>query len=177
MKYLVAIKLPEEISKKISAIQQAYKSSAWEILIEPHITLLPPSLALVSLDDAEKILAGIAQNFKPFELEVVGLSRFRNKSNTVFATLGDSEPLQRLHGALLQVAPTFTALDMHAYRQREFIPHITLSNKLYDVLADQILTQLAAEDLNFNFECSGFTLFKKDLDDKFWQPVLDFAIK
>lgn len=174
MKYLVAITLPHEFSEKILTVQKNYKSSAWNILIEPHLTLLPPALALCSISEIETILTEVAASFQPFSLQVSGLSRFYNKSNTVFLSIAESEPLGSLHKSLLQICPTFMALQVDRRRSQEFLPHITLSNKLNDVLADQILLQLQDLDFNYRFDCQGFSLFKKNESDQHWQQVREF---
>ena len=174
IKYLVAIVLPEELSEQIKQIQLAYKSSGWNILIEPHITLLPPSLALLSEDDAIRVLDNVREEYNAFDLEVTGISRFRNKSNTVFVSVSDSEPLRRLYGKLIQLAPSFSALDVDLLKHRSFTPHITLSNKLYDQLAEQIIEQLDAENLRFAFECNSFVLFKKAEQDRLWKRAKEF---
>ena len=174
IKYLVAIVLPDELSEQIRQVQLAYKSSGWNILIEPHITLLPPSLALLSEDDAARVLDNVRKEFNAFDLEVTGVARFKNKSNTVFVSVSESEPLRRLYDNLVQLAPSFSALDVEILKHRPFAPHITLSNKLHDVLAEQIISQLGEENLRFSFECNNFVLFKKADTDSTWKRAKTF---
>jgi 2'-5' RNA ligase len=164
-KYLCAITLPEAITSELASVQQNYKSSSWNIAIQPHITLVPPARAIVSLDQAEEILSGIAKNTKPFDIEVEGVDMFENRSNTVFAKVKLSEELLRLYAELRRWAPSFVA-DLKM--ENNFHPHVTLSNKLNSVLAEQIKSQLAEQRINFIFPCQSFSLFSKTNSDQQW---------
>jgi 2'-5' RNA ligase len=164
-KYLCAITLPDAITAELAEVQQNYKSSSWNIAIQPHITLTPPAMAVVSLDQAEKILSEAAKAIKPFDIEVEGVDMFQNSSNTVFASVKPSEELLRLYTELRKWAPSIAA---NIKMENNFHPHVTLSNKLNPVLAAQIKAQLAEQRIHFTFPCQSFSLFSKTNLDKQW---------
>ena len=166
MKYLCAITLPEDITSVLGGLQQSYKTASWKILISPHITLLPPAIALTSTDQAISFLREVANTIHPFDIEVEGVGRFQNSSNTVYAKVKPNEDLERLHAGLYKITPSIMAVPAKA--KDAFHPHITLSNKLSDALAEQVKMQLDEQRINFFFECNNFSLFKKETNDTKW---------
>lgn len=174
-KYLCAIPLPADVAAEVSDIQQSYKSAGWKILIEPHITVLAPCVALADTQTAEKLLAGIAKRFKPFDVEVGGIGRFPNSSNAIYASVAKSDMLDELRDALLGAAPMFCALNVAAAAAQEFHPHVTLANKLNEALAIQIQGQLHDSRISFAFPCTGFALYKKDNTDLQWIRQSEFS--
>jgi len=166
MKYLCAITLPEEISKVLGGLQQSYKTASWKILIPPHITILPPALALASVEQTVDFLRGVASTIHPFDIEVEGIDRFENGSNTVYAKIKPNDDLVWLHTQLFKITPSVMAVPSNT--RDEFNPHITLSNKLSNSLAEQVKIQLDEQRINFVFECKSFSLFKKEMTDLKW---------
>ena len=166
MKYLCAITLPEDITLVLGGLQQGYKTAGWKILIPPHITLLPPAIALTSADQAISFLRNVANTIHPFDIEVEGVGRFQNASNTVFAKVKPNEDLERLRAGLYKITPSVMAVSSGS--KETFNPHITLSNKLSDALAEQVKIQLDEQRVNFFFECNNFSLFKKETTDPKW---------
>ena len=166
MKYLCAITLPEEVTSVLGELQQNYKTASWKILIPPHITVLPPALALTSADQAINYLREVAATIHPFDIEVEGVGHFQNTSNTVYAKVKLNEELVWLHSRLCKIASSVMATPSNMVDN--FHPHITLSNKLSDNLAEQVKIQLDEQRINFVFECNNFSLFKKETNDTKW---------
>lgn len=170
MKYLCAITLPTQTALAIREIQENYKSASWNIPIEPHITLVPAGAALATLEQAEEMLSTALAQFSPFDITVRGVAVFNNQANTVFAKVEPSEDLARLqyavHCASIGFAskPNVRAEDAG----NRFNPHITLSNKLNSVLAEQIVAQLEEQRIDFTFRCDSVALFTKEAGDPIW---------
>jgi 2'-5' RNA ligase len=166
MKYLCAITLPDEVTAVLGGLQQSYKTASWKILIPPHITILPPALALSSPNQTINFLREVAGTIHPFDIEVEGVGRFQNTSNTVYAKVKENEDLIRVHSKLCKIASSFAAIAPKV--KDNLHPHITLSNKLSDALAEQVKMQLDEQRINFVFECNNFSLFKKEITDSKW---------
>jgi 2'-5' RNA ligase len=166
MKYLCAITLPEDVTSVLNGLQQSYRTASWKILLPPHITILPPALALAPVEQTINFLRNVASTIHPFDIEVDGVDRFKNGSNTVYAKIKPNDDLVWLHTQLSKITPSIMAVPSNA--REEFNPHITLSNKLSNTLAEQVKIQLDEQRINFVFECSSLSLFKKEMTDPKW---------
>ena len=127
MKYLIAITLPKSLSQKLASVQQLYKSERWNIALPPHITLVPPAKLMSSEGDLKKILTEVAKKFQPLEIKIVGVGRFRNHGNTIFAKVEKSQELSVLQESLSRRLASCLAIENS---RKRFHPHITLSNQL-----------------------------------------------
>lgn len=169
-KYLCAIPLPVEAALAIREIQESYKSASWNILIEPHITLVPPGVAVSSSAEAEEMLRAAVAGVTPFDITICGVDIFKNQSNTIFAKVEPSEELMKLQYEVYRASIGFIAKPNVRSEQsgNHFHPHITLSNKLNSVLAEQILAQLSEQRIDFSFCCDSISLFVKEPGDVIW---------
>jgi 2'-5' RNA ligase len=170
MKYMCGITLPVNAAVAIREIQENYKSSSWSIAIEPHITLVEPGAALASLEQAEELLRNAVSTVSPFDITIRGIGMFDNESHTVFANVESSEELARLQYNTYCASIGFVSKPniRGTNAGNRFHPHITLSNKLNRVLAEQIRVQLQEQHIDFTFSCNSIVLFSKEAGGALW---------
>jgi 2'-5' RNA ligase len=167
---MCGITLPVQAAVAIREIQENYKSASWSIAIEPHITLVPPGAGLASLEQAEQMLRAAVAKISPFDITVRGVGIFDNESNTVFANVEPSEELARLQYEIYCASIGFISKPnvRGDHAGNRFSPHITLSNKLNRVLAEQIAGQLEEQHIDFTFRCDSVVLFSKEAGGTLW---------
>ncbi len=169
-KYLCAITLPVQAAIAIREIQESYKSSSWQIPMEPHLTLVPPGAVLAHLEQTETMIRAAIAGTLPFDITVCGIGTFENGSHTIYAKVEPSEELTALQYALYCASVGFMAKPnvRSEHFGNHFLPHIVLSSKLNATIAQQIVTQLEGQHIDFTFRCESIGLFIKSPTDTLW---------
>jgi len=173
MKYLVVIALPLDLSSRLAKIQRLYRSPRWNIALPPHITLLPPAKLRSSKKELITTLAKIAGQFSSFEIEIVGVGKFKNRGNAIFAKIGESPKLSELHQCLSNQIKN----HLEFKNQRHFRPHITLSSQLQRNEAKEKFDVIKKLVPKAKFLCEKITLFSKSDSARKYQKVAEFAFK
>ncbi|PIX30072.1 hypothetical protein COZ63_01695 [Candidatus Berkelbacteria bacterium CG_4_8_14_3_um_filter_42_13] len=173
MKYLIAITLPKSLSQKLASVQQLYKSERWNIALPPHITLVPPAKLMSSEGDLKKILTEVAKKFQPLEIKIVGVGRFRNHGNTIFAKVEKSQELSVLQESLSRRLASCLAIENS---RKRFHPHITLSNQLKPGEAREKLRDIRKLVSKQSFSCQEISLLQRDDDERRYKKIADFAL-
>lgn len=171
-RHLVAIMLPQELAQPLREIQEQYRVPRWNERIGPHITLVRPFILAQPLVDIEKILWRIGRQHYPFEVELNGLGRFPNKDVVLYAKVEHSPSLlslqhdleKQMHELSQPSGPTFG----------DYVPHVTLSNKLTVEEADKREALMSQLPLRYKCRVWGFTLLR--LQDNKWQEVKTFPL-
>lgn len=175
LKYLVVIVVPEPWQKRLRWLQQQYKSERWRILIEPHITLIPPGKALIQPAQAASQFGDLEIDGGPIALTVKGVEQFRRpRPSVVYAVVERSLALVNLRHQLGLKSTGLMRVDANSYRK--FNPHITLSNKLSPGRAEEVARSLAGEGIDFKFWCLKLWLFKKSSADLRWERLASLKL-
>ena len=170
MKYLIVIILPSEINHKIELIQQKYKNDHWNIALPPHITLMPPAQAILPSEKAIKIIKEAAHKIKKFEIEITDVGFFCNYYHTIYITVKSNPKLNALYKKIISSADKIGKIE-GAYKNFNFIPHITLSNDLTKEEFNQRYPEIQKTAFNSKFICNKVLLFAKNDNQQKYQAV------
>src|SRR5699024_9279620 len=124
MKYGVAIFPSKAIQDEANAYRKRYDTK-YE-LIPPHITLKDPYEVIEeSLKDVITEIKKIANDTKPFNININKVSTFAPVTNTIYYKVEPIQELIDLHNKMQQ--DFFTDSSQH-----NFVPHITIAQNLMD---------------------------------------------
>lgn len=165
---MIAILVPEPLSKQLMALQVKHRVNRWKITLKPHITLIPPGDAIVSPHQAGKLFRSWPITVARFSLTLTGIKNFRNeRSSVVYSSISKTDSLILLKQQLLEFCPKI----MNLQRELAFTPHITMANRLQTYEISAIEKALKRELPLFIFACQSVALFKKEPYDKCWLKV------
>src|SRR5699024_3385967 len=124
MKYGIAIFPSKQVQDEANALRKRY---------DPRYSQIPPHITLKSAFDMdtslrEKVieeLKKIADEVKPFRIEIPKVSTFAPVTNTVFFKVQPTPELEQLHEKMHQ--GVFPVEKEHA-----FVPHITIAQDLIE---------------------------------------------
>ncbi|WP_186576024.1 YjcG family protein [Aquibacillus kalidii] len=151
MKYGVAI-FP---SKEIQDVANSYR-----MRYDPHYALIPPHITLkesFEIKDNEELdavlaeLKRVAENTKPFPIEVNKVSSFSPVTKTIYLKVEPVTELinlnERLHQGKLESEQSFA-----------FVPHITIGQKMSDDEFSDVFGSLKIQEFNMEETADRFQL-------------------
>lgn len=161
--YFIGISLPEELDRRISALQWKLKDNDRHLLkpLLPHVTLLnPPSLEGIMPDELLPRVHEVAKRYLPLTLACQEIDFFGR--SVAFIRI-QSQGLYSLQSQLVRLLPP-EAQTLH-YR-RPYTPHITLAQAYdpSDLDVRGLREQLPAElMLPFQFTVDSLSYFQRIL--------------
>jgi len=167
MKYGIAI-FP---SKKIQDIANSYRKR-----YDPHYALIPPHVTLKeafeeddkNIDKLINKLSEIAKETKPFTLNVNKLSTFAPTTNTIYMKVEPAEELVNLHERL-------HSDDIPNGKTYQFVPHITIAQKLSDDEHSDVYGSLKMMNHEFEETIDRFQLLYQ-LENGMWTVYETFHL-
>jgi 2'-5' RNA ligase/N-acetylglutamate synthase-like GNAT family acetyltransferase len=136
----VSLLLQGDVGREVDGLRRALGAGALE-RIEPHVTLVPPvNVKEEDLEAALRVFREAAVALAPLRLELGPPATFLPRTPVVYLEVGgDLEELSRLRD-LLSKGP----LSPPAGREeRDFVPHVTLDQKIAPERAPAVLEALA----------------------------------
>ncbi|MFY4774531.1 RNA 2',3'-cyclic phosphodiesterase [Metabacillus sp. RGM 3146] len=147
--YFLAIRLPEEIYKKVSFLLESFQHSLsfkkWVHPADYHITLAflghPPGER--HLEELDKRIGTVILKHEIFDLNADHIGIFGNQSFPRIFWLGlkDSLPLQKLQEQVFEAC----ILSGFELDKKTFRPHITVARKWNDEEEYKEITELSAD--------------------------------
>jgi len=150
MRYGIAIFPSREIQNEANQYRKRYDSSY--ALIPPHLTLKDPfEMDENTLDEMIHQLKSIANETKPFPIQINKVSSFAPVTNTIYFKVEPTETLTTLHDQLHK--DFFTDEQKHS-----FVPHITIAQELVSEEYSDVYNSLRMKKIHFEEEIDRFQL-------------------
>ncbi|MGM7700967.1 YjcG family protein [Pseudalkalibacillus sp. Hm43] len=168
MKYGIAI-FP---SKKLQDLVNSYRKR-----YDPHYALIAPHLTLKDPFDVEdedelkemaRQIHEISDNIQPFQLNVYKVGSFHPVNNVIYFKVKEEERLTKLHEELHKD-------ELYSERPYNFVPHITLAQKLSDEEHHDVLESLKMMDIDHTEQVDRFQLLYQ-LENGSWTVFETFHL-
>lgn len=141
-RYFIGVTLPDELSSRISRIQDElfHPGKIMQPLV-PHITLLPPNvLEKLPPEDFIPQVRKVANKILPAEIKLSEISMFEQR--VVYIRV-ESEAVGHLYDELIKLLPDYVRIKFAA--NRKFEPHVTLAQaKPKQNLDSKLIKQIKA---------------------------------
>lgn len=132
-------------SKKIQDYANSFRRR-----YDPHYALIPPHLTLKSpfeaTEDEIKEVANkiytVARNFGPVQLKIKKIGSFKPVNNVIYLKVDSPEELEKLHTEL--------NASFEGTQEYNFVPHITIGQKLSDDEHSDVYGSLRMTEVNFD---------------------------
>lgn len=124
--------------KKLQDLANTYRKryDPHYALVTPHITLKDPFEAdETALNTISAALANVAADYAPLAIHASRISSFFPVTNAIYFRIEPTEQLLSIHKELSEFIPFGEA-------KHNFVPHITIAQKMTDSEHDDILGQL-----------------------------------
>jgi 2'-5' RNA ligase len=167
MKYGIAIFPSKNLQDKVNSYRKRYDPHY--ALIAPHITLKEPFEATEEeLQEQISYISSVAMNIDPFSIEINKVGSFHPVNNVIYLKVNEAEELKSLHeqlysGPLQQLQPY------------NFVPHLTLGQKLSDEEHSDVLERLRMIDIEHTERIDRFQLLYQ-LENGYWTVYETFRL-
>lgn len=159
-------------TKELQDVANSYRKR-----YDPHYKLISPHLTLkeafdASEDEVKEIaskLEMIAKKAKPFSLHFHKVSHFQPTNNVLYFACKDEPKLTELHEMVHK-----PKILQHE-RIYDFIPHITIGQKMAEAELNDVYSQLRMENFDFNVDVKQFHLVHQ-LENKTWSIYQSYTL-
>lgn len=167
----VSLLLEGDVAREVDGLRRALGAAALE-RIAPHVTLVPPvNVAEDDLENALFLFRQAAFAVGPLRLELGPPATFLPRTPVVYLQVGgDTEDLVTLR-RLLSEGPLASPAGRE---EREFVPHVTLDQKIAPERAPAVLQALA--DYRQTTTVSELSLLQFDEGDRRWKTLAAAAL-
>jgi 2'-5' RNA ligase len=166
--YAAALVFPENISKDLEELRARYQQYMSYTII-PHITLLYPFVSETDIDSIKHELEKVAARTKLFTLVLDGVEYFEGENNVPYIAIANKQPVTAL---FYDINRSIDSLLEEKYRgrynNRQFVPHMTISEQIPDEVFPEVKKQLAGFHPHYECEITGFSLFSSE-EDEIWK--------
>lgn len=167
MKYGIAIFPSKALQDKVNSYRKRY---------DPHYALIPPHITLKYAfdmdDDSIKAIVDqikqVAKSTPPFSIEITKVSSFHPVNNVIYFKIEESERLTTLQNRL-------NSDDLRDNRDYNFVPHITIGQKLSDEEHADVLQSLKMKEIHHEEVVDRFQLLYQ-LDNGSWTVYETFHL-
>jgi 2'-5' RNA ligase len=167
MKYGIAIFPSKNLQDKVNSYRKRYDPHY--ALIPPHITLKEPFEA--SEEELQELISyidSVGKNTEPFNIHINKVGSFHPVNNVIYLKVNDSPELNSLHDQLYD-GPL-------AHKQPyNFVPHLTLGQKLSDEEHSDVLERLRMLDIEHEETINRFQLLYQ-LENGHWTVYETFHL-
>ena len=163
----VALVLTGAVADEIDGLRRGLGAKALE-RIAPHCTIVPPvNVREDCLEEALAVARGAAAKSPPIVVDLGPVSTFWPRTPVLYlAVRGDVSSIASLRSDLA----TGPLAPPTARREREFVPHVTLDQKIEPSRLQHAMAALGDYRTSFCFE--RLTVLEQD-DGHRWQPLAD----
>lgn len=158
--YAVALILSNKTADKLSKFRTEYQQEM-DYIITPHITLVYPFSPVFSLFQVNEQLDKIARKHRQFEIVLDHMGFFENRKNVVYAALENIRQVKKLHTDIVKALESYIQYwNIEAnYNLENFIPHVTISANIPDVLFPEIKWKYSRYSFHYEETVKQFSLF------------------
>ncbi|WHY74246.1 2'-5' RNA ligase family protein [Fictibacillus enclensis] len=168
MNYGIAIFPSTDLKDKINSYRKRYDPHY--SIIDPHITLKDPFVASDSeIDEIVSYIENVAKTVPPIKIHISRVSSFHPVNNVIYLKVNNTEELISLHEKLYE-GPL---QHEHPYN---FVPHLTLAQKLSDVEHADVLERLKMVEAEYEETVNEFHLLKRDEESDRWNVYKTFTL-
>ena len=167
MKYGVAIFPSKNLQDKANSFRKRY---------DPHYSLLPPHITLKEafdidedkVDELVSKIRKIAEKNVPVTIKVDRVSSFHPVNNVIYLKVEHNESIDSLHTDLHKE-------ELENNQQYNFVPHITIAQKLSDQEFSDVLESLKMKDFHHEEKVDRFQLLYQ-LENGSWTVYETFHL-
>ncbi len=168
-RYFIGISLPPKATKVFNQVKQTFHPNH-RLTSPAHITLVAPFYWT-----NQTLLIGqltkLAHQFQPFEAKFNHLASFKQpKYGTVYLAPDKVAPFKHM-------AITLQLAILGQEEKGEFIPHLTLAQKVPHQDIDLVKQKLRDMKLSLKLKVRSFTLFKFDSQSQTWFQFKTFLFQ
>lgn len=168
MTYGIALFPSEDISEVANELRKRYDPRY--DFIAPHITLKEAfNIEKDTFPEITASLKQIAEQTKPFEIEINKVSTFAPVTNTIYFKVEQND-------SLLSLYEQFHTDSFPGESAYNFVPHITVAQELAEDEISDIYGTLKLKNVQFKDHIESFHLCKQASDGT-WSIVETFALK
>jgi 2'-5' RNA ligase len=163
------------IEKIFNRLRENYEQY-FNLPIAPHLTLMYPFVPVFSLYPVVEQLEKVARQTKPFNIVLNGIKYFEKENNVIYAAVENKRAVKNLHMDIA-VALEGVVQEWRAegkYSLDRFIPHVTIGNKIPNVIFPELKKMLSKYRLHFEDSITDFSLYTEI--DGIWQPKRVFEL-
>jgi 2'-5' RNA ligase len=166
--YAVVITLRGKAQKDIDNLREKYNKYV-NYTIVPHITLLYPAELKNGLSALYAKLEEVAQQKKPFILELNGVQYFDGENNVAYVAIKERKPVVDLHYNINQaVSGIIMKNASQTYSYEHFIPHVTIAEHIPPDIFPSIKAELSKLAIKHRVRIDTFSLFSTQ-QNKTWE--------
>ncbi|MGC4375455.1 2'-5' RNA ligase family protein [Fictibacillus sp. Mic-4] len=167
MRYGIVIFPSKELQEKVNSYRKRYDPHyAW---IAAHITLKESFDASDSeIDNIVDYIERITKNVPPFEITIEKVGSFHPVNNVIYLKVNDGHDLRALHDA-------FYSGPLENEERYNFVPHLTLAQKLSDIEHADVLERLKMLDIRHQEVVESIHLLRKSEKGN-WLPYREFKL-
>ncbi|WP_257349079.1 YjcG family protein [Pseudalkalibacillus decolorationis] len=168
MKYGIVIFPSKKLQDTVNTYRKRYDPHY--ALIAPHVTLKAP----FEVDDEDELKAlarrihEISDNIQPFNIQVYKVGSFHPVNNVIYFRIKDDEKLTELHEKLHEN-------NLYSERSYNFVPHLTLAQKLSDEEHHDVLESLKMMEVDHTEAVDRFQLLYQ-LENGTWTVFETFHL-
>ncbi len=169
----LAIDIPEEIKKKILALQKELAINGIKLVESENIHITLKFLGNVTAEEGEKTKQLLKQiPFHCFQIRLKDIGVFPNE-NSVHVIWVDCKSKE-----LQQLGEKINKLLVPLFKEEEFTPHLTIARVKQKCDLKDFLEKHKHDDFG-SFSCTGFVLYKSELTKQgpIYTRVATFASK
>lgn len=166
-------------SKDVSDIVDSYRrefAKFTDYVIVPHITLIPPFYIKSGVEsEIIVLLNNIYKNIQLFSVLINKINYFEGKNNVAFFQ-PDSKSSKNIKTLVIKAVGVLNdrirnAYDDYPFTTEEFIPHMTIAEKIPVKNLNEIKMALSGVIPNFSFQVSSLHLFKQSVASNEWKEL------
>ncbi|EIT84640.1 hypothetical protein A374_14970 [Fictibacillus macauensis ZFHKF-1] len=168
MSYGIAIFPSQDLKESINSYRKRY---------DPHYSMIAPHITLkdsFEASDAElehmiAYIEDVASATMPITIQITRVSSFHPVNNAIYLRVGENEALTTLHEQLYDGPLTHE-------QPYNFVPHLTLAQKLSDVEHADVLERLKMVTVEHEEIVHEIHLLKFDHDKERWNVYKTFSL-
>jgi 2'-5' RNA ligase len=166
--YAVIVTLRGKAHKEIATLREQYNKYV-KYTIVPHITLLYPVVLKNGLTAVYAKLAEVANQTKPFILELNGAQYFEGRNNVAYIAVEKRQPVVDLHYSINHALSRIIIDNTkQAYTYEHFIPHVTIAELIPADMFPSIKMELSKLVLRYRVRIDSLSLFSTQ-QNKTWE--------
>jgi len=168
--YFIGVSLPKKESIFISNLRKSLENKN-ELASPPHITLVPP-FRIDNDFDLKNFLLKENPHIETFKMTFDTITFFKHPKYVTLVLLSkDNKKISYLHDFLVSLLnKRFTVFSV---KNKKYIPHLTLANKVLYEDADRKLNFLKNLNLKIKLKIFYYTVYSKS-NSAFW--ITDFQV-
>jgi 2'-5' RNA ligase len=161
--FAVALTFPETVESRLIKLCEDYRQYM-KYNIVPHMTLVYPFVPVFSLFQIKEQLENVARQTPQFNIVFNGIEYFEGEHNVAYAALENKRAVKKLHTDIIHsldglIKEWYTD---GMYNLENFIPHVTIADKIPLKIFADIKKRLAGYSLHYEYKVADFGLLEEE---------------